>query len=166
MSSSRKRSRRRRGVVLSLQGWQRLQAAQQESELADNGDNRYSVEQLAELTGLSVNSLGRVRSLNTPVDRQTLEAYFTTFSLTLTPADYQPPPSEEDPPETKPPETDTSETDVDVSKIDGSETRPSESLATTVPASFPAASQQQDWGEAIDVSIFHGRSEELATLGQ
>ncbi|MDJ0590943.1 MAG: NB-ARC domain-containing protein [Pleurocapsa sp. MO_226.B13] len=117
-------------MVLSPQGWQRLQAAKYESELADNGGNPYTVERLAELTGLSPNTIGRLRSRKTPVDLQTLEVYFNTFGLTLTPTDYTPPPVDTD---------------------------QSESLAS---------SRQLDWGEAIDVSVFHGRSSELDMLEQ
>ncbi|MEM9004378.1 MAG: NB-ARC domain-containing protein [Cyanobacteria bacterium P01_F01_bin.86] len=180
MASSRKRSRRRRGVVLSLQGWQRLQAAQQASELADNGGNHYSVERLAELTSLSISSLERVRSRRRPVDRQTLEAYFTTFDLTLTPTDYHPPATEEDSPEAiasqanaleahtpkaHTPETNKSELDEANEPVTNAPVT-AESLAAKEPAPIPKTARQLDWGEAIDVSIFHGRREELTTLTQ
>lgn len=138
MPSSRKRPQRRRGVVLSQHGWQRLQAAQQASEQAQNGSNPYTVEQLTELTGLSANTLGRVRSRHTPIDRQTLAAYFETFGLTLTPTDYAPPVSASD--------------------------APALAIPQAPPIQTPPA--QQDWGEALDVSVFHGRSEELTTLEQ
>jgi len=138
MSNARKRSKRRRGVVLSSEGWKRLQASQQEAEVTQNGGNPYTIERLTALTGLSPNTLGRLRSRKTPIDRQTLETYFSTFGLTLTPADYSPPPLERDPAEPAIPQS---------------------------PRSV-VVSSQEDWGEAIDVSAFHGRTEELATLEQ
>ncbi|MEM9004376.1 MAG: NB-ARC domain-containing protein [Cyanobacteria bacterium P01_F01_bin.86] len=185
MPSTPKRSKRRRGVVLSSDGWQRLQAAQQASELAQNQGASYTVEQLTALTGLSANTLGRVRSLRTPVDWQTLKAYFTAFGLTLTPTDYRPQLAKEKPPATDSPktnlpegntseanisETNTLETNVldtaTSETTETTETSPSELLATTAPDPCPAVTQQRDWGEAIDVSIFHGRREELTTLTQ
>lgn len=58
MPNSRKRSKRRRGVVISSDGWQRVQTAQDALALAQNEGNPYTVEQLSRLTGLSANSLG------------------------------------------------------------------------------------------------------------
>ena len=81
-----------------------------------------------ELTGLSSHTLTKIRRRKAPVDKRSLEDYFSAFNLTLTPSDY-----------TKP----TSATKVRREKI--------------IPL-------QQDWGEALDVSIFYGRSSELATL--
>lgn len=53
MSNSPKKSRRKRGVILSPVGWQRLQAAQQQSENTANSGHSYTLEDLQELTGLS-----------------------------------------------------------------------------------------------------------------
>ncbi|MEO0768061.1 MAG: NB-ARC domain-containing protein [Cyanobacteria bacterium J06649_4] len=152
MPSSRKRSRRRRGVVVSPAGWQRVRAAQSDSESAQNGGNPYTVEQLIELTGLSTNTLGRLRSRKTPIDRQTLEIYFATFGLTLAPTDYTSPDANPAEPEPAQPES----TQPESTQPEPSHLGP----ATT------AAANQQDWGEAVDVSIFHGRTEELTVLEQ
>ena len=136
MLNPRKRSKRRRGVILSSKGWRRLLVAQQQSELVHNGGHPYTAETLNELTQLSPNTLAKVRSCKTPVDRQTLETYFNAFGLILTPGDYILPSS-----------------DADASDILAEQTH------------HPRASSSQlDWGEAIDVSVFHGRTEELATL--
>ena len=124
MPNVHKRSKRTRGVILSPEGWQRLQEAQTQSEIKANGANPYTLEALNELTGLSAHTLTKVRRRKAPVDRQTLEEYFRAFNLTLTPTDY------------------------------------------TYPAQQPIIPIQQDWGEAIDVSVFYGRSQELATLQQ
>ena len=122
MPSFHKRSKRTRGVLLSPAGWQRLQEAKTHSEMEANGGNPYSLEDLNELTGLSPHTLTKVRRRQTPVDRQTLEDYFSAFNLILTPTDY---------------------------------IRPDQQ---------PIIPIQQDWGEAIDVSVFYGRSQALITL--
>ncbi len=127
MSSFHKRTRRKRGVILSAIGWQRLQTAQKQSEMEDNQSQPYTLEDLNELTGLSINTLTKVRRRKTPVDKQTLEDYFGAFQLTLTPQDYARP---------------------EATKVERKSITPI----------------RQDWGEALDVSVFYGRIEELATL--
>ena len=94
MFSSSQRSKRKRGVILSSEGWHRLKAAQTNSEIEANGGTPYTLEDLNELTGLSSHTLTKVRRRQTPVDRQTLEDYFKTFNLTLTPRDYTRPTQE------------------------------------------------------------------------
>ena len=128
MPSFHKRSKRKRGVLLSPVGWQRLQKAQEQSEREANGGQPYTLENLNELTGLSINTLTKVRRRQTPVDQQTLEDYFSAFNLTLIPSDY---------------------------------IRPTSATKARTKQVIPI---QQDWGEAIDVSVFYGRTSELATL--
>ncbi len=128
MPKFHQRSQRKRGVILSAVGWQRLQSAQAQAEREVNPSHRYTLEDLNEITGLSPHTLTKIRRRKAPVDKRSLEDYFSAFNLTLTPSDY-----------TKP----TSATQIKKEKI--------------IPL-------QQDWGEAIDVSIFYGRSSELATL--
>ena len=94
MYSFRKRSKRKRGVILSPVGWQRLQEAQKHSEMEANRGHPYTLEELNELTKLSPHTLTKVRRRTTPVDRQTLEDYFSAFNLTLTPRDYTRPTQE------------------------------------------------------------------------
>lgn len=88
MTSPPPKPKRKRGVVLSSQGLQRLQAAQEQAAIANNGGYAYTLEQLAELTGLSVRSIGKLRSGKEAVDRQTLEEFFRAFNLNLTERDY------------------------------------------------------------------------------
>ncbi len=128
MPSFHQRSKRKRGVILSPVGWQRLQAAQKQSEIEANNRQRYTLEDLNELTGLSINTLTKVRRRKTFVDKRTLEDYFSAFHLTLTPNDYV------------------------------------RATAATVVHREQITPIQQDWGEAIDVSVFYGRISELATL--
>lgn len=80
--------KRKRGVYLSPQGWQQLQAAEQQTELKENGGKTFTLEQLSQRTGLSANTLTRVRRRRVPVDRQTLELYFKAFGLHLRFEDY------------------------------------------------------------------------------
>ncbi|MGG6295374.1 AAA-like domain-containing protein [Leptolyngbya sp. AN02str] len=75
--------KRKRGVVLSSQGWQRLQAAEHLAALRENNGKSYTLEQLSDRTGLSTKTLTKVRRRQKPVDQPTLEAYFEAFGLTL-----------------------------------------------------------------------------------
>lgn len=79
---------RRRGVILSSQGWQRLQAAEHLAAIRDNATKPYTLEQLSERVSLSPNTLTKVRRRQKPVDLQTLESYFRSFHLTLSSEDY------------------------------------------------------------------------------
>ena len=88
MPKTTEQPRRKRGVVLSVQGLQRLEAAKQQSEIQENFGNSYTLEELSERTQLSPNTLTRVQRRKVPVDRYTLERYFGAFNLTLCPSDY------------------------------------------------------------------------------
>ena len=61
---------------LSSQGWERLQLAETQQAAQDNNRQPYTLEALTEITGLSINTLTKVRSSKAPVDRQTIAAYF------------------------------------------------------------------------------------------
>ncbi|HEY9711119.1 MAG TPA: AAA-like domain-containing protein, partial [Oculatellaceae cyanobacterium] len=80
--------KRRRGVILTLQGWQRLEAATRQSEIQENAGNPYTLERLSERVRLSINTLIRIRRRQVGVDRHSLEGYFSAFNLTLSPSDY------------------------------------------------------------------------------
>jgi WD40 repeat protein len=80
--------RKRRGVVLSPLGWQRLQEAQEQLAIAANDGYAYTLEHLSEFTNLSVRSISRLQSCKVAVDRQTLEEFFRAFKLTLNEQDY------------------------------------------------------------------------------
>lgn len=80
--------KRKRGVVLTPQGWQRLLAAKRQSEIQENSGDAYTLEELSERTSLSPNTLTRIQRRQLAVDRQSLEFYFNAFNLTLTPGDY------------------------------------------------------------------------------
>jgi hypothetical protein len=86
--------RRNRGVILTSQGWNKLQKAKSEAEFEENSGYRYTLEELSERTNLSVDTLHRVNTCSVTVDKQTLMRYFSTFNLKLEPDDYYRPGSQ------------------------------------------------------------------------
>jgi AAA-like domain len=80
--------KRKRGVLLSARGWQRLQAAEQRSSEAGSGNKSYTLQELSDLTGLSANTLARVRGRKIAVDQHTLDTYFQAFDLVLSADDF------------------------------------------------------------------------------
>lgn len=88
MSVGNQLPKRRRGIILMPQGWQRLQAAKRQSEIRGNSGNLYTVEDLRDRTNLSLNTLTKIQHRQVAVDRQSLECYFSAFNLTLNSSDY------------------------------------------------------------------------------
>ncbi|MEB3181198.1 MAG: AAA-like domain-containing protein [Nostocaceae cyanobacterium] len=88
MSLPNQLSKRKRGVILTLSGWQRLQAAKRQFEIEKNFGNLYTLEELSEWTHLSPNTLTKIHNRKVAVDRQSLESYFSAFNLTLNNHDY------------------------------------------------------------------------------
>jgi transcriptional regulator with XRE-family HTH domain len=121
---------RERGVILTLQGWHKLQAALQQAADDRNFGLRFTREHLSELTGLSVGTISRILKRQEAVDLQSLEQFLQAFNTELTAGDCAPPVS------------------------------PLKALASR------QVNPRQDWGEAIDVSVFYGREAELAHLRQ
>jgi class 3 adenylate cyclase len=80
--------KRRRGVILTLPGWQRLQAAKHQSEIQENSGNPYTLEDLRDRTNLSLHTLAKIQRRQVAVDRYSLERYFSAFDLTLDASDY------------------------------------------------------------------------------
>lgn len=92
LTSSAKR-RRRRGIILTPEGFERVQQAKVEAEFQENAGNRYTLEALSERTHLAVDTLMKVFACELGVDKQTLKAYFRSFGLTLEASDYYHPES-------------------------------------------------------------------------
>jgi hypothetical protein len=88
MSQPRHKDKRKRGVILTLQGFQKLQKAQTLTEFQENCGNRYTLEEMSDRTGLAVNTLMKVYACEAGVDKKTLKSYFSAFSLTLELTDY------------------------------------------------------------------------------
>jgi transcriptional regulator with XRE-family HTH domain len=134
---------RRRGVILSPQGQHKLSMARGQSEEKHNFGDRYTYEDLCGRTGLSLNTIIKILQAETPVDRQSLDQFFSTFGLTLEREDY-----------TRPTESEEStENQIDLS------------LSSPPPAAAPLShSASFNWGEAPDVSLFYGQQAELDQL--
>ncbi|BBD57437.1 WD-40 repeat-containing protein [Nostoc sp. HK-01] len=80
---------RRRGVILTLQGLQKLQNAKSELENVENFGKRYSREALGFRMGLDPDTVAKVFNCEVGVDRQTLSYCFKALNLQLEPDDYQ-----------------------------------------------------------------------------
>jgi AAA-like domain len=87
-NDERPRQRRRRGVLLTSQGLEKLQKAKNEAENRENSGHRYTLEALSERTGLAVDTLMKVFGNEAGVDKQTLKICFSAFNLILEPKDY------------------------------------------------------------------------------
>lgn len=90
--SPRFKGKRRRGVVLSQQGWQKLEQA---GVLCDRYGSRYTYEQLGERSLLDNRTVSRILSCETKVDKRTLKIFFEAFNLHLDSGDYAAPESQE-----------------------------------------------------------------------
>jgi hypothetical protein len=122
-------SKRRRGVILTLKGWDKFQAAKTQIEFDENAGDCFSLEELSDRTQLALHTISRIQGRLEPVDKSSLQSAFAAFGLELCKSDYT---------QLSPPE------DLEVR----------------------CANPQYDWGEAPDVSVFYGRSEELVQLRQ
>ncbi|NER22487.1 MAG: NACHT domain-containing protein [Symploca sp. SIO1C2] len=134
-------AKRQRGVVLSEQGLTKILEARRYSEQQENYGKLYTVEELAERTGLASHTLGKVFRRDVKVDKRTLQLCFSAFNLTLETDDYQKPQSLKE-------------------KVE----------AHTTSKSFPDHSKTvtgyDTWGEIPDITDFCGRTTELAQLKQ
>lgn len=88
MAMNLPKQRRQRGVKLTLQGWQKLQAAKMDLEERENRGNRYTYENLSDRSNLSVDTINKIFSHSSGVDRQSLIFLFSTFNLVLDHEDY------------------------------------------------------------------------------
>jgi transcriptional regulator with XRE-family HTH domain len=96
--------RRRRGVILTPLGFEKLQQARTDAEFVENKGDRYTLEELSERTGLAVDTLMKLLACEAGVDKQTLKSCFKAFKLGLDASDYFYPESqgeEADTPETE-----------------------------------------------------------------
>ena len=77
------KQRRKRGVILTPEGLEKLQNARRESEYNHNFGERYTYEKLSEITYLDINTIKRVLKSKEGVDKRTLERFFIGFDLKL-----------------------------------------------------------------------------------
>jgi NB-ARC domain len=86
---NRQNPRRKRGVILTTEGFQKLHTAKCQAESWENSDQRYTLEQLRLRTGLDPDTLMKVFRCEVGVDKQTLNCCFKAFNLRLEASDYQ-----------------------------------------------------------------------------
>jgi WD40 repeat protein len=110
--------KRHRGVVLTPHGLSKLQEAKLKSEQQENFADKYTYEQISELTNLDLNTIKKILERRQGVDKRSLEKFCLAFNLEL---------------------------------LDEFYTKPN-------------LNQRHDWGEAIQIDDFVGRTQELQVL--
>jgi hypothetical protein len=80
---NRPKQKRKRGIILTLEGLQKLQAAKMASEAKENYGNRYTIEYLGDRVGVNTATVSKVLSRTEAVDKKTLELFFQAFDLEL-----------------------------------------------------------------------------------
>ena len=124
------KQKRRRGLILTREGWQKLQNAKLEREFQENHSSRFTLEELSDRAGMTPVTFRKILNREVGVDKQTLVRLFMAFDLELDKSDY---------------------------------TKPSSDLVTQKNSTTP---KRIDLGQAVCVSTFYGRTEELNTLQQ
>ncbi len=82
------KTKRYRGVVLTAQGWGRLQAAKNQAEFNEKAGDCFTLEELSERMALSFNTITKVLGRLEPVDKQSLQWAFRAFGLELGKNDF------------------------------------------------------------------------------
>ena len=77
------KAKRYRGVILTERGWDEFQTAKVRAEFAENAGDRFTLEELSERMGLSLNTIVKVLGRAEPVDKQSLQWAFRAFELDL-----------------------------------------------------------------------------------
>lgn len=85
---SRQDWRRKRGVVLTPKGLEKLQSAKRKSEASENFGNRYTLEEMSVRSGLYTGTISKVLNREGGVDKRTVEDIFKAFNLKLEKSDY------------------------------------------------------------------------------
>ena len=80
---SQPKRKRNRGVILTPKGLKKLQLARLKSEHQANFDERYTYEQISELTRLDVKTVKKVLDAQEGVDKRSLEKFCLAFELQL-----------------------------------------------------------------------------------
>ncbi|NET24944.1 WD40 repeat domain-containing protein [Okeania sp. SIO1I7] len=82
------RSRGKRGVILTSEGWDKLNNAKQVQESQENSVKPYTIESLSEITRLDPTTISKVLRREVGVDKRTLDRFFRSFGLELNQSDY------------------------------------------------------------------------------
>jgi len=75
--------KRKRGVILTPEGLQKLQSAKLTAEFNENYGNRYTLEDLSDRIGINTATISKVLSCEDGVDKRTIELFFQAFNLKL-----------------------------------------------------------------------------------
>lgn len=86
--------RRIRGIVLTLQGRQKLQKSMDKYEYQEKFSDKLTIEDISAHTGLDRGTVSKVLNQEQSIDRRTLERFFNAFDLGLDASDYTKPDSE------------------------------------------------------------------------
>ncbi|MCU0546791.1 MAG: NB-ARC domain-containing protein [Oscillatoriaceae cyanobacterium Prado104] len=138
LSINSQKQKRKRGVTLTSQGFNKLQNAKSEAESDENFDKRFTLEALSDRTGLDPDTLMKVFGCKVGVDKRTLNYCFQAFNLKLEPRDYQLPQPEEN--------TGDRSSISSLSKMENT-------IANGI-----------DLSEVPDVAVFYGRTVELTRI--
>ena len=82
------KDKRKRGVILTIQGLQKLEKAKADAEFQENCGIRYTLEQMSDRTRLAVNTVMKIYAREVGVDRSTIKKCFSALNLILEPNDY------------------------------------------------------------------------------
>ncbi|MBD2411258.1 hypothetical protein FACHB389_06375 [Nostoc calcicola FACHB-389] len=86
-------SKRRRGVILTLKGWEKFRDGKTQVEFNENGGDSFSLEELSDRTRLALHTISRILARLEPVDKSSLQFAFAAFGLELSQSDYTRPSS-------------------------------------------------------------------------
>ncbi|MEM9217842.1 MAG: NB-ARC domain-containing protein [Cyanobacteria bacterium P01_F01_bin.150] len=140
--SNSNRSKRRRGVVLTIYGEQKLRGAIAHAETEENFGQKLTLEELGDRTGLNPTTIAKVLDCKQRADQRSIKRFFQAFDLELT--------------------------DDDICQLEARKAQLQQQLqqqTQEAPESDPPFTTPQiDWGEAVDVPIFYGRTAERTTL--
>lgn len=80
--------KRSRGIVFTVEGWQKLQAKRKVWESENKSGTRCTLEELSELTGLAYNTVLKIVERQKGVDKRSLVKFSMAFDLELSSSDY------------------------------------------------------------------------------
>jgi WD40 repeat protein len=86
--------KRNRGLILTLEGWQKLQNAKLAWEFRENNGSKFTLEEFSEQAGITPVTFRKVVTRETGVDKRTLVRLFMMFNLELDKSDYTSPDSD------------------------------------------------------------------------
>lgn len=82
------KQKRKRGIILTPEGLQKLQFGKIALEDKENYGNRYTLEDLSDRVGVNSVTISKVLSREEGVDKKSIELFFQAFNLQLDKADY------------------------------------------------------------------------------